>query len=150
MTDQERNDREAIRVLMARYNINGDQGRIKQLAATFADDGVLHFNDESTQGREAIAKRLSSGTRNPALTVTRHHLGTSLVELDGETATGRTYFHVLTDIGPDHHGVYVDRFLKAGGEWLIAHRQVRIDWQSPQSLNAPLWVRGVAPAQRQA
>lgn len=146
MTNEERNDREAIRVLMARYNINGDRGDIEGLAATFAQDGVLHFNNDSTTGRVAIAARLSGGSkRNPALTVSRHHLGTSLVEIEGETATGRTYFHVQTDIGPDHHGVYVDRFRKVDGEWLIAHRQVRIDWQSPQSLNAPQWVRGQPP-----
>lgn len=148
MTDDERNDREAIRTLMARYNIAGDQGRIGELAATFAEDGVLHFSGESAQGRAAIVARLTSGSRNPALTVSRHHLGTSLVEIDGAEATGRTYFQTLTDIGPDHHGVYVDRFRKIGGEWLIVHRQVRVDWQSPQSLGAPQWVRGRPPAER--
>ena len=145
MTDDERNDREEIRVLMARYNIAGDRGDIAALAATFADDGVLHFNGESAEGRDAITQRLSAGDRNPALAVSRHHLGTSLVEIDGVDATGRTYFHVQTNVGPDHHGVYVDRFRKIDGAWRIARREVRIDWQSPQSLNRPLWVRGVPP-----
>ncbi len=151
MTNDERNDREAIRVLMARYNINGDRGDIRGLAETFAENGVIHFNNESSAGRAAILERLTgSGERHPALTVSRHHLGTSLVEIDGDTATGRTYFHVQTDIGPDHHGVYVDRFTKIGGEWKIARREVRIDWQSPHSLNRPQWVRGKPPAERGA
>jgi hypothetical protein len=148
MTNEERNDREDIRVLMARYNINGDRGNIEGLAATFADDGVIQFNNESSTGRAAIVQRLSGGgERNPALTVSRHHLGTSLIEIDGDTAAGRTYFHVQTDIGPDHHGVYVDRFAKIDGQWWIAHREVRIDWQSPHSLNRPQWVRGQQPAE---
>lgn len=146
MTEQEHRDREAIRVLMARYNIAGDRGDIATLAATFAVDGVLSFNGEPCTGRPAITARLSGGgTRNPALTVSRHHLTTSLIEIDGDAATGRSYFHVLTDIGPDHHGVYVDRFARIDGDWRIAHREVRIDWQSPHSLSAPLHVRGRAP-----
>jgi hypothetical protein len=150
MTDEERNDREAIRVLMARYNINGDQGKIDELVATFTEGGTLHFNNEGSTGHAAILVRLSGGTRNPALTVSRHHLGTSLIEIDGDEATGRTYFNVMTDVGPDHHGVYVDRFRKIDGAWRIAHRQVRIDWQSPHSLNRPQWVRGKPPVESAA
>lgn len=146
MTQDEATDREAIRVLMARYNINGDQGRIEALAATFADDGVLTFSGQVAEGKAEIVQRLSpGGTRNPALTVSRHHLTTALIEIDGETARGRSYFQVMTDIGPDHHGVYVDRFVKRGGKWRIARREVRIDWQSPHSLYDPFHVRGRAP-----
>ena len=57
MTDEERNDREAIRVLMARYNINGDQGKIDGLVATFTEDGTLHFNNEGSTGHAAILAR---------------------------------------------------------------------------------------------
>ncbi|MET0250038.1 MAG: nuclear transport factor 2 family protein [Sphingobium sp.] len=137
-------DREAIHTLMARYNIEGDRGNIEGLASVFADDGVLEFGGAATTGRAAIIERLSGGRgpRNPALTVVRHHLTTSLIEIDGDGATGRTYLIVMTDIGPDHHGVYVDRFRRTADGWRIAHRQVRIDWQSPQSLFPPSPVRG--------
>ena len=151
MTDEERNDREAIRVLMARYNISGDRGDIAGLVATFADDGELRFDNETSRGRAAILSRLSGGgDSNPALTVSRHHLGTSLGEIAGDAATGRTYFHVLTDIGSDHHGVYVDHFRRVDGAWTIARRDVRIDWQSPQSLNRRFWVRRKPPAEQTA
>jgi hypothetical protein len=140
-------DREAIRHLMAVYNGNGDRGRVEALGAVFAADGVIEFSGESTRGRAAIVARLSkAGTRNPALTVSRHHITTSLIELDGETANARTYFQVLTDIGLDHHGHYIDRLVKQGGAWFIAHRNVRIDYQAPNSLYGPLHVRGRAPA----
>ena len=31
-------------------------------------------------------------------------------------------------------GYYLDSFRKVDGAWLIAHRRVREDWRSPQSL----------------
>lgn len=149
MSEQERADRVAIRHLMARYNINGDRGRVDELAATFAEDGAIEFSGEKTVGRAAVFTRLSGGdgktARNPALTVSRHHITTSLVDIDGDRASGRTYFQVLTDIGLDHHGVYVDAIAKIDGEWHFTHREVRIDWQSPHSLYGPLHVRGKAP-----
>nr|WP_281061210.1 nuclear transport factor 2 family protein [Sphingobium sp. Sx8-8] len=144
-------DREAIRQLLAAYNINGDRGRVDLLADTFAEDGVIEFSGERTQGRAAIAARLGGGSRggeggkSSRLTVTRHHLATSLVEIDGDSADARTYFMVHTDIGPDHHGVYVDRLIRTPQGWRFAHRQVRIDWQAEGSLFGPLHVRGQRP-----
>lgn len=139
-------DLEAIRALMARYNIQGDRGNIEGLASVFAENGTLEFGGEASTGKAAIVDRLSNGRgpRNPALTVVRHHLTTSQVEIKGDEAKGRTYFVVMTDIGPDHHGVYVDRFRRTAEGWRIAHRQVRMDWQSPQSLFPPSAVRGPA------
>jgi hypothetical protein len=148
MTPDEACDREAIRDLMARYNINGDRARIEAFAATFAPEGTLEFSGEATRGRAAIFARLSGGSapRDPRHTFSRHHLTTSLVELDGDRATARTYFHVLTDIGLDHHGHYADRLCRIDGEWFFEHRSVRIDWQSPLSLNARFHVGGKPPS----
>ena len=146
MTRDEATEREAIRTVMARYNIHGDRGRVDALAETFTEDGTIAFSGQATTGRAAIAERLRRrGPRNPALTVSRHHLTTSLIEIDGDQATGRTYFQVLTDIGLDHSGVYVDTLVKQKGAWFLARREVRIDWQSPQTLYPPLHVRGVPP-----
>ncbi|MDR3389631.1 MAG: nuclear transport factor 2 family protein [Rudaea sp.] len=139
-------DREAIRHLMALYNINGDRGRIDALGATFAEDGEIEFSGETSTGRAAIIARLSRGTPNPALELSRHHLTTSLIEIDGETATARSYFQVLTNRGLDHHGHYADSLVRTPDGWRIAHRSVRIDYQSADSLYAPLHVRGRAPA----
>ena len=64
----------------------------------------------------------------------RHNLTTCKIDLTGpDTAKVRTYWMVITDIGPDHSGVYVDDFRNEDGQWLIAHRQVRSDWFSPDS-----------------
>jgi hypothetical protein len=147
-------DREEIRDLMARYNIAGDRGQVDVLAATFAEEGVIEFGGAAMQGPAAIAARLGGrsdpaggGGKSSALTVIRHHLTTSEVVVDGDSARARTYFHVLTDIGPDHHGVYVDRLVRTAAGWRFAHRQVRIDWQADDSLFQPLHVRGRAPAE---
>lgn len=130
----------AIRALVTRYNIAGDRAHIDDLAACFTPDGVLEFPGRRGEGRRGIIEALSSGERNPALTLTRHHLTTTqiLPGDDADNATGRIYFFVITNAGIDHSGVYVDRYTRLDGEWLVAHRQVRIDWQSSTSLNRPM------------
>ncbi len=65
----------------------------------------------------------------------RHHLSTSKIDLDGaDGATARTYWVAWTDVGPDHAGYYLDTLRREDGAWRIAHRRVRLDWDSPQSL----------------
>lgn len=64
-------DRDAIRDLLARYAYNGDRGRLAELAACFAQDGVLEFPGACAQGAEAIRAALTSGPRNPARTFVR-------------------------------------------------------------------------------
>jgi hypothetical protein len=139
-------DRNAIRNLMARYSLSSDCGRIEALAETFAEDGTLCFSGQATTGRAQIIERLNQrGRRNAALTLTRHHLTTSLIEVESERATGKTYFQVLTNIGLDHCGVYVDEFIKLDGTWYFARREARVDWQAPQSLYPPLQARSRMP-----
>jgi SnoaL-like domain len=139
-------DRNAIRNLMARYSLASDCGRFEALADTFAEDGTLCFSGQATTGRAAIVARLNQrGPRNAALTFTRHHLTTSMIEVDGEHATGKTYFQVLTNIGLDHCGVYLDQFIRRDGNWYFARREARADWQAPGSLYTPLQARGRVP-----
>jgi hypothetical protein len=64
----------------------------------------------------------------------RHHLTTCHVTFDGpDEATGRTYWINYSENGPDHSGVYADRFRRIGGAWQIAAREVRLDWRAPNS-----------------
>ena len=137
MTRQELLDREEIRVLQNAYNIAGDRGRAEDLSKVFAEDGVLQSRAGESNGREAIVAQLSRRTRDGALRegidrpmeFVRHNLTTSEVTFDSATeARGRTYFIVYSEIGPDHQGVYVDRYRKIDGAWKITHRQARIDW----------------------
>ena len=129
-----------IQRVQASYNLNGDRMRLDALAATFAVNGVLETPTAAYVGRDAIRTGLGGGDRpKPATarphTFTRHHLTTSDVRLTGpDSAAGRTYFQVYTDIGLDHLGFYDDGLVKEDGAWRFARRRVRIDWVSDQTL----------------
>ena len=140
-------DRDAIRDLLARYTYSGDRGRVAELAACFAADGVLEFPGNTATGPATIVAALSggAGTRNPAPTFVRHHITNPLIEVDGDTASARSYFTVHTDIGPDHSGTYSDRLVRAADGWRFAHRLVRIDWQASVSLFRAMTTRGAVP-----
>ena len=140
--------REAIRDAMARYTHAGDRLHVQDFVSVFTEDGILQSDgvpqaDEfHYQGRAEIARWLTRWSERSdgdaathAATFVRHHLSTSLIEFTGTgEARARTYWTAYTDIGPDHCGVYLDRFRKTGEDWLIAHRKVRLDWRSPASL----------------
>lgn len=128
-------DRDAIRDLLARYTYNGDRGRVAELAACFAADGVIEYPGNRAVGPAAILAALDSGgERNPALTFVRHHITNPLIEVTGDSAAARSYFAVHTDIGPDHSGTYSDTLARTADGWRFTRRLVRIDWQSPASL----------------
>ena len=139
--------RECIRQTMARYNMAGDRLRAEDFVAVFTEDAVLETERVPEadafrcEGREAIAQwfgRWRSRDREATAqraTFIRHHLSTSQIEFSAtDTARARTYWVAYSDIGPDHCGYYVDLFRKAGEQWLIAHRKVRLDWRAPHSL----------------
>lgn len=142
MTIDELLARESIRQTMATYNAAGDRLRVDEFTAIFTEDAILESDSFRNEGRQAIRDWMTrwspptdAATKTRKATFVRHHLTTSQVELTGSTtAKGRTYFAVYTDIGPDHCGYYTDVFRKTGERWLIAHRKVRIDWRSPDSL----------------
>lgn len=138
MTHDERHDREAIRDLLARYTYGGDRGRLADLAACFADDGVLEFPSNRGTGPAGIVAALTAGERNPAITFVRHHITNPLIELSGDAATARSYFTVISNNGPDHAGTYSDRLVRTPQGWRFARRLVRIDWQAATSLFRPM------------
>lgn len=136
MTPEQMLAREEIRYTLSVYNNAGDRGKIEELASAFLEDGVLVVNGVEHPGRQAIIEFLNGGMEERRAggakpTLVRHNLTTSRIEFVSETeANAWTYFIVFTDIGPDHAGMYIDRFKKSGERWLIAHRRVRVEWHS--------------------
>lgn len=137
--------REAIRDVMARYTTSGDRLRIDDFVSCFTEDAVIESERVPAdrifrfQGQAAIRawqeRWLSGEGGTHGATFVRHHLSTSKIDLAGpDSASARTYWVAWTDIGPDHAGYYLDRFRKVDGQWLIAHRRVRMDWEAHNSL----------------
>ena len=141
--------RESIRQTMAKYTLAGDRLHLDEFLAVFTTDAILESEGVAAEdafryeGIEQISQWINRWThragdeRAPThqATFVRHHLSTSLIDVTGpETAKASTYWTAYTDIGPDHCGYYIDHFRKTGGHWLLAHRRVRLDWRSPQSL----------------
>lgn len=139
--DELATQRDAIRDLLARYTYNGDRGRVADLAACFTENGVLDFPGASPVGPEEIASALSSGTRNPQLTLVRHHITNPLIDINGDEASARSYFAVHSNTGPDHSGTYDDRLVRTADGWRFTYRRVRIDWQAETSLFRPMVTR---------
>jgi 3-phenylpropionate/cinnamic acid dioxygenase small subunit len=148
MTLDELLARESIRQTMANYTMAGDRLRIDEFVAVFTEDAIMESEGvpESDAfryaGRQAMRDWFTRWSRPPEgaqpthqATFVRHHLSTSQIEITGaDTARARTYWVAYTDIGPDHCGYYLDAFRKVDEQWLIAHRRIRMDWRSPQSL----------------
>jgi hypothetical protein len=134
-------DLEGIRHTLATYNVSGDRLKLEALAGAFLPDGILETGTQTMRGRAEIINGLGVGRGKDATNVgarptfVRHNLTTQHLELTGpDTANGRSYFIVFTDIGPDHMGYYVDNLRKVDGKWYIEHRRVQLDWMAENTL----------------
>ena len=142
MTVEDLLAREAIRDLVARYNSYGDSGRFDQMLELFASDAVFEVRDVAHRGIDEIRSvftrvpgrtSATSGSGRPAYL--RHCTATHQIDLiDENSATGRCYFFVLTSVGLDHWGRYLDEYRVVDGRWRFAHRRVLPDDLSQQSL----------------
>jgi hypothetical protein len=151
--------RESIRDRIARWNSNGDAGRMDQMVLVLAPDvefqaaesEVLHGRDavlgfltgvkgdkaESTQtaAPPKTGRYLPAGKR-PSL---RHFTSTPTIDFESETrAQVRTYYAVLSTFGLDHWGRYLDEFSVVDGEWLITKRTVTTEGVDPEGWAAVL------------
>lgn len=131
----------AIRRTLAACTQAGDARKADAYAATFTWHGILDLAGQRIEGREAIRRWMAAPSviRRPAEAAATgfvsHHLTTCRIDLTSAgTADVRTYWFVITAIGPDHSGYYADRFEKVGDDWLIAHRRPRTLWAAPDSL----------------
>lgn len=141
--------RESIRDLVARYNANGDTGRFDQLMELFAPDAVMEVGGTTYRGRDEI-RTIFTGTKDRFADATkasgpasppaylRHLTATLQIDLvDEASAKARCYFEVLTAIGLDHWGRYVDEFTVVDGRWRFARRKVTTDGFAPGSAFGP-------------
>lgn len=123
-------DSEAIRDVVARYNLYGDSGRFDQLLALFSEDATVVTDRATYAGRDAI-RGLFETAAGPAPEEVRHFTATHVIEVDGDLASSRCYFQVLTSSGLDHWGRYRDQLTRIDGRWLFTRREVRVDGMTP-------------------
>ena len=131
--------REAIRYTIGRYNSAIDRSAYPELANVFTPDGVMAFGGQQPlQGRDKIIAAMTAGAERrgafDAKNFQRHLLGNSIINIvDATSARSVHYILVITELGVDHSGVYVDNFVKSGERWLIAHRAANLEWVRPDS-----------------
>jgi hypothetical protein len=134
----------AIQQTIARYTHAGDSGRSTDFAEAFTADGVMEvYGEAPISGRQAIVAFLEDQKTSLASAMDRRHIRhfVSSLRIDfpsSDEATASSYFMAVTQIGPDHWGRYRDRFVPVDGEWLIAHRFVRVDGAMPGAWQAEL------------
>jgi hypothetical protein len=132
--------REALRDLVVRYNSYGDSGLFDRMLGLFAPEAELEIDGHLHQGLPAIRQvfsRVPADTAKPGQgpAYLRHCTATHQIDLVDETsATGRCYFFVLTTVGLDHWGRYLDEYRLFDDDWLFTRRRVLIDGHSPQSI----------------
>lgn len=127
--------RESIRDLVARYNAQGDAGRLDAMLELFCEDAVLEVEGRARRGRAAIRQLFAQAAEETAAgraRYLRHFVSTHQVDLDGPLrAQGRCYFQTLTERGLDHWGRYLDAYHCDQGVWRFAERRVLLEGLVP-------------------
>jgi hypothetical protein len=125
--------RESIRDIVARYNSNGDSGRVGEMLELFAPDAILEVPGLGPLAgadtiREFFAGVASGKDNSFELKLLHHHTATHQIDIiDAQSATGRCYFAVYTQVGLDHWGRYVDEYRCVDQQWKFQRRVVRVD-----------------------
>ncbi len=138
--------RESIRDLVARYNANGDSGRIAQVLELFAPDATMEITNEGGETRTyrgigeietiftgAIEMFRAAADQRAQPGYVRHCIATHQIDVgDRRHAMGRCYFFVIRANGIDHWGRYVDEYEERDGRWRFTYRKVTTDGHQPE------------------
>lgn len=131
--------RDAIRYTISVYNSAVDRGAYADLAEVFTEDGEMIISDSKTySGRQTIIESLLAGQKlrggfEPG-NFQRHSLGNSMIKIVDEKHARTVHFiTVMTELGLDHSGVYVDDFVENDGYWWIKTRRANMEWARPES-----------------
>lgn len=132
MSIQEISDRMEVQQLLVRYCHAVDQRDWDAYRSVYTEDAVI---DDVTAGPgnsvEQMVEFLSNALERVVLI--QHAISTSLIEIDGNTATARTICHcpVVLDRGNGQHQMffqglwYVDELIRTSEGWRIHKRAER-------------------------
>ena len=125
-------DREMIRNCIARLARGEDRRDAELIGGCFWPDATVEFGIFAGTFDEYLGWVVPG---SPAVPVTQHVLGQSLIELDDETALVETHvnaYHRMVGDDGDRDvvigGRYLDRLEKRGGQWRVGQRTMLYDW----------------------
>ena len=137
-------ERTLIRELMDRYGTVHDSGTPEEYADLFSPDGEIAIGGGPVlvKGREALMEqaqrdhdRYGETDANGRWTsIMRHLISNAQISLTGDdTAEGTCYVTTVVrkgDVGPEILSIsrYVDRYVKADGEWRIERREIFLEF----------------------
>lgn len=131
--------REAIRKTVGLYTSAVDRHAYEDLRLVFASDAVLRVhNRPELRGVEQIIVALEAGAkaRNARAVgnFQRHNITSSIVAYTSPSeATATHYVIVVTELGFDHIGRYVDAYRRVWTDWVIESREATLEWVRPDS-----------------
>jgi hypothetical protein len=139
-------DREAIRECVARIARGEDRRDAGLLCDSFWPEAKTDFGIFAGALDQYLAWVVPG---SPAVAVTQHVLGQTLIELDGATARAETHvtaYHRV-NMGTEERdsvigGRYLDRLEKRGSQWRIAQRTMLYDWVQDFGVSAD-WSKGL-------
>lgn len=122
-------EKDAIRETMARYCFALDACRFADVAALFAEDGEWTTNYGAARGRPEIEALLNSVVPKPGEGPQRKHYITNIIiKLDGDRANTESDYLVVREsekgLLPVMGGRYNDTFVKRGGVWQFARKEL--------------------------
>jgi len=146
ISPQEAADRLAIRELIDAYAHCADRRDAEGQKALFTDDThfVVYMDGEDTDPTQDLRGRESLTAVFDALNqyeVTMHFNGQNTATLQGDRGTGEAYciaHHVFSEEGERKIMVaylrYLDTFVKQGGTWLFAERNLYLEFSDTRPL----------------
>jgi hypothetical protein len=139
-------DREKIRECIARLARGEDRRDAELIKASCWPDSITDYGVFAGSFEEYLAWVVPG---SPAIPVTQHILGQTVIELNGDTALAETYVTSYHRVGMSKEecdtvvgGRYLDRLEQRGGEWRIARRTMLYDWFQDFGVSAD-WSQGL-------
>jgi hypothetical protein len=110
-----------------------DSRNFDELRDVFVPEGVANYAGTEHIGVDAIIARCSAALT--PLDASQHMVNTHQVQVIGDTATSRCYFHAqhvrsAASGGANYivAGIYEDALVRTGAGWRIRHRTLRTLW----------------------
>jgi hypothetical protein len=139
-------ERDKIRDCIARLARGEDRRDAQLITSAYWPDSITDYGVFSGSFEQYLGWVVPG---SPAIPVTQHVLGQTLIQLKGEVASTET--HVISyhrvNMGSEERdtvigGRYLDKLEKRNGEWRIAQRTMLYDWFQDFGVSVD-WSKGV-------